>query len=260
MQGTPTESATSLTARLGSGNTVPATISMVVGNDGWGNMLAHASQQRSGLALATRLTTAIGSTTMAGDMRRLLADGVASFGRLYQVTVAAMRALEQAGAARTSRDEAVRNALVLSNDLPTVIISGRAHVILDKEGGDVTALAIVDYKTSTEDDPSANEQHDLQFGVYTDSGRREGLDVRAVCVHDLKTLTGGESMSHRAPSPRPRPSLRPQPTRRSREPRLPGPSRPCPQAMRPEETVPPGCYIQASAPLYESQTRARKGR
>jgi DNA helicase II / ATP-dependent DNA helicase PcrA len=70
--------------------------------------------------------------------------------------------------------------------LPTAIISGRADVILDKEGGEVTALAIVDYKTSTEDDPAADAEYALQLAVYTDAGRREGLDVRAAYVHDLK--------------------------------------------------------------------------
>ncbi len=69
--------------------------------------------------------------------------------------------------------------------LPTAIISGRADVILDKEGGDVTSLAIVDYKTSTDDDPAARDEYDLQLAVYTDAGRREGLDVRAAYVHDL---------------------------------------------------------------------------
>ncbi len=70
--------------------------------------------------------------------------------------------------------------------LPTAIISGRADVILDKEGGEVTALAIVDYKTSTDDDPAASQEYGLQLAVYTDAGRREGLDVRAAYVHDLK--------------------------------------------------------------------------
>jgi DNA helicase-2/ATP-dependent DNA helicase PcrA len=65
--------------------------------------------------------------------------------------------------------------------LPTAIISGRADVILDKEGGEVRSLAIVDYKTSTE----ADDDHGLQLAVYTDAGRREGLDVRAAYVHDL---------------------------------------------------------------------------
>jgi DNA helicase-2/ATP-dependent DNA helicase PcrA len=55
-------------------------------------------------------------------------------------------------------------------------------VILDKEGGLETALAILDYKTST----SALSEHELQLQVYTDAGRREGLDVRAAYVHDLK--------------------------------------------------------------------------
>jgi DNA helicase II / ATP-dependent DNA helicase PcrA len=70
--------------------------------------------------------------------------------------------------------------------LPTAIVSGRADVILDKEGGEITALAIVDYKTSTDPDPEADAVYALQLAVYTDAGRREGLDVRAAYVHDLK--------------------------------------------------------------------------
>ena len=46
-----------------------------------------------------------------------------------------------------------------------------------------SALAIVDYKTST--DVSALD-HALQLQVYADAGRREGLDVRGAYVHDLK--------------------------------------------------------------------------
>jgi DNA helicase II / ATP-dependent DNA helicase PcrA len=68
--------------------------------------------------------------------------------------------------------------------LPAAIISGRADVILDKEGGQISSLAIVDYKTST--DPAADEDYGLQLAVYTDAGRREGLNVRAAYVHDLK--------------------------------------------------------------------------
>jgi DNA helicase-2/ATP-dependent DNA helicase PcrA len=68
--------------------------------------------------------------------------------------------------------------------LPTAIISGRADVILDKEGGEVQSLAIVDYKTST--DPDASPDYALQLAVYTDAGRREGLNVCAAYVHDLK--------------------------------------------------------------------------
>ena len=62
-------------------------------------------------------------------------------------------------------------------------VTGRADVILDEEGGVPTALAIVDYKTATHGEIS---DHDLQLQVYADAGRREGLDVRAAYVHDLK--------------------------------------------------------------------------
>jgi len=56
-------------------------------------------------------------------------------------------------------------------------------VILDQEGGVPTALAIVDYKTATHGDI---EDYALQLQVYSDAGRREGLDVRAAYIHDLK--------------------------------------------------------------------------
>ncbi len=68
--------------------------------------------------------------------------------------------------------------------LPTAIITGRADVILDKEGGEIESLAIVDYKTST--DEEARDDYALQLAVYTNAGRREGLNVRAAYVHDLK--------------------------------------------------------------------------
>jgi len=67
--------------------------------------------------------------------------------------------------------------------LEGVTVSGRADVILDQEGGIPTALAIVDYKTSTSGDV---QDHALQLQVYADAGRREGLDVRGAYVHDLK--------------------------------------------------------------------------
>ncbi len=62
-------------------------------------------------------------------------------------------------------------------------VSGRADVILDHEGGVPTALALVDYKTSVR---GSALDHALQLQVYADAGRREGLDVRAAFVHDLK--------------------------------------------------------------------------
>lgn len=67
--------------------------------------------------------------------------------------------------------------------LDGVIVSGRADVILDKEGGVPSALALVDYKTSTS---GTALDHALQLQVYADAGRREGLDVQAAYVHDLR--------------------------------------------------------------------------
>ncbi len=56
-------------------------------------------------------------------------------------------------------------------------------MILDLEDGVPAALAIVDYKTSTSRGVWRTR---LQLQVYADAGRREGLDVRAAYVHDLK--------------------------------------------------------------------------
>jgi DNA helicase-2/ATP-dependent DNA helicase PcrA len=70
--------------------------------------------------------------------------------------------------------------------LDGVTVTGRADVILDQEGGVPTALAIVDYKTATHGDI---EDYALQLQVYSDAGRREGLDVRAAYIHDLKAAS-----------------------------------------------------------------------
>lgn len=67
--------------------------------------------------------------------------------------------------------------------LPNVVLTGRADVILHGEDAAAPAsLAIVDYKTATDDDLD----YSWQLQVYADAGRREGLDVRAAYVHDLK--------------------------------------------------------------------------
>lgn len=69
--------------------------------------------------------------------------------------------------------------------LDGITISGRADVILDHEGGRPDHLAILDYKTSVK----GSGLHDLQLQVYANAGRREGLDVRAAYIHDLKAGT-----------------------------------------------------------------------
>jgi DNA helicase II / ATP-dependent DNA helicase PcrA len=64
------------------------------------------------------------------------------------------------------------------------IISGRADVILDEEGGRSGALAIVDYKVSADEARSARYEEQLQ--IYTLAGRGEGLTVDAAYLHELK--------------------------------------------------------------------------
>ncbi|WP_238419500.1 ATP-dependent DNA helicase [Gordonia sp. 'Campus'] len=64
--------------------------------------------------------------------------------------------------------------------LDGAVISGRADVIYDNEDGKVGRLAIVDYKTST-----GGQVDPLQLQIYTEAGRREGLDVGAAFIQDL---------------------------------------------------------------------------
>lgn len=67
--------------------------------------------------------------------------------------------------------------------LPTVVISGRADVILEEKDGQLSSMSIVDYKTAA-DDPNA---FDRQLQIYTDAGRREGLNVSNAYIHDLQS-------------------------------------------------------------------------
>lgn len=71
--------------------------------------------------------------------------------------------------------------------MPDGTLAGRADVILDEEGGRPGRLAIVDYKTAT--NPSLDEHYQLQMTVYAEAARREGLDVVAGYVHELKNGT-----------------------------------------------------------------------
>jgi DNA helicase-2/ATP-dependent DNA helicase PcrA len=64
------------------------------------------------------------------------------------------------------------------------IVSGRADVILDHEGGRVGSLAIVDYKTANE--AKNDDVFGFQLAIYAAAGRGEGLNVRAAYLHALK--------------------------------------------------------------------------
>ena len=65
------------------------------------------------------------------------------------------------------------------------IVSGRADVILDMEGGKINSLALVDYKTTN--DSNADDVFAFQLAVYAAAGRGEGLDVSAAYLHHLNT-------------------------------------------------------------------------
>jgi DNA helicase-2/ATP-dependent DNA helicase PcrA len=67
------------------------------------------------------------------------------------------------------------------------VVSGRADVILDEEGGRRGALAIVDYKVATDDAREGRYQEQLR--VYAVAGRGEGLDVEAAYLHELRDGT-----------------------------------------------------------------------
>jgi DNA helicase-2/ATP-dependent DNA helicase PcrA len=67
--------------------------------------------------------------------------------------------------------------------LPQGFLSGRADVILDREGGRPDSLAIVDYKSGT--DSASDENFRFQLQVYAAAARSEGLDVKAAYLHDL---------------------------------------------------------------------------
>jgi DNA helicase-2/ATP-dependent DNA helicase PcrA len=67
------------------------------------------------------------------------------------------------------------------------VVTGRADIILDEEGGRRGTLAIVDYKVTT--DEGREQRYREQLRVYSVAGRGEGLDVQAAYLHDLKHST-----------------------------------------------------------------------
>ena len=58
-------------------------------------------------------------------------------------------------------------------------------MILDQENGRPEHLAIVDYKTST--DEHRDERYAKQLTIYAAAGGQEGLTVDACYVHELKS-------------------------------------------------------------------------
>jgi len=90
---------------------------------------------------------------------------------------------EFVGASREDLERVWETERPFELHLPNATVAGRADVILDREGGQPGALAIVDYKTATDED---DRIHRLQLQIYTAAGRREGLDVHAAYLMDLQ--------------------------------------------------------------------------
>jgi DNA helicase-2/ATP-dependent DNA helicase PcrA len=63
------------------------------------------------------------------------------------------------------------------------LMTGRADVILDEEGGKMGSLAVVDYKVAKND--VLEDRYERQLRIYTHAGRREGWDVRGAYLHTL---------------------------------------------------------------------------
>lgn len=70
------------------------------------------------------------------------------------------------------------------------VVSGRADVILDREGDVVGALAVVDYKTATEQ--TTDDVFAFQLAIYAAAGRGEGVDVTKAYLHELTPGTRRE--------------------------------------------------------------------
>jgi DNA helicase-2/ATP-dependent DNA helicase PcrA len=67
------------------------------------------------------------------------------------------------------------------------LLSGRADVILDNEGGEKQGLAILDYKVSKGEE--RKERNELQLRIYSHAGRQEGFNVRGAYLHSLAKST-----------------------------------------------------------------------
>jgi DNA helicase-2/ATP-dependent DNA helicase PcrA len=71
--------------------------------------------------------------------------------------------------------------------LESGVVTGRADVILDGEGGASGGLAVVDYKTAA--DPAQDDLFAFQLAIYAAAARGEGVDVREAYLHDLSAST-----------------------------------------------------------------------
>ena len=150
---------------------------------GYGKAIHHVLRQLAEIARAT------GSVPSEGDVAALIANefylpfaNKPAFEQMYKSAARLVRRYVDQYAEDLGRIWATERPFELHLD--DGIVTGRADVILDMEGGRVGSLAIVDYKSSN--DPQRDERFRWQLAVYTAAGRGEGLNVEAAYLHELK--------------------------------------------------------------------------
>lgn len=149
---------------------------------GYGKAIHHVLRQ---LAEKVRAT---GKVPGIDDLDQLLAEefylpyaNAPSFFRMNQSARTLLRLYAAHHAAELHRLWATERPFELH--LPGVIVTGRADIVLDLEGGEAGSLALVDYKSAN--DPRRAERYELQLRVYAAAGRAEGLTVAAAWLHEL---------------------------------------------------------------------------
>jgi DNA helicase-2/ATP-dependent DNA helicase PcrA len=153
---------------------------------GYGKAIHHVLRQIAETSRATGVIPNAAALAALVDAEFYLpfADAPA-FQRMYQAASRLVRRYVDDYQADLRRVWATERPFELH--LPDGTIAGRADVILDEEGGQAGALAIVDYKVA--EDPERDERYRLQLAVYTAAGRGEGLRVEAAYLHELKDGT-----------------------------------------------------------------------
>ena len=150
---------------------------------GYGKAIHHVLRQ---LAEQVRET---GVIPRGEDLETILAEefylpyaNAPSFIRMQQSARSLLRLYAERHAAELHRLWAAERPFELH--LPGAIVTGRADVVLDLEGDQSGALALVDYKSAN--DPRRAERYELQLRVYAAAGRAEGLTVAAAWLHELR--------------------------------------------------------------------------
>lgn len=150
---------------------------------GYGKAIHHVLRQ-----VAERARDS-GSVPPSSEVRQLIEDEFylpfanrPAFERMYQAATRLVRTYVEQYAADLERIWATERPFELH--LTDGVVTGRADVILDREGGRIGSLAIVDYKSAN--DPRRDERYRWQLAIYAAAGLGEGLNVEAAYMHELR--------------------------------------------------------------------------